>query len=116
MTIIKDLDFVRLLSDIPQYGLKRGDKGTVLFYLRPDIVEVEFRFDDDGESDDLNTFPINLGHLEVVTPFSLKPLITVKRSAEICRNWAMFEVRKTVTTASSGKGSNDAGSTLATAA
>jgi hypothetical protein len=40
---MKDLDSVILTSDVPEYGLKRGDLGTVVFVHHGDKgYEVEF--------------------------------------------------------------------------
>jgi hypothetical protein len=47
--IIKLLDTVALLKDLPERQLKRGEVGTVVEILAPDVYEVEF-CDDDGES------------------------------------------------------------------
>lgn len=43
------LDTVALLEDIPSRKLKRGEVGTVVEILAPDVYEVEF-CDDDGET------------------------------------------------------------------
>ena len=39
---IKLLDTVALLEDIPSHKLKRGEVGTVVEILAPDVFEVEF--------------------------------------------------------------------------
>ena len=39
---IKLLDTVALLEDLPERGLKRGEVGTVVELLAPDVYEVEF--------------------------------------------------------------------------
>ena len=46
---IKLLDTIALLQDIPMRKLKRGEVGTVVEILAPDVYEVEF-CDDDGET------------------------------------------------------------------
>ena len=46
---IKLLDTIALLQDIPTRKLKRGEVGTVVEILAPDVYEVEF-CDDDGET------------------------------------------------------------------
>ena len=46
---IKLLDTVALLEDLPQRKLKRGEVGTVVEILAPDVYEVEFS-DDDGQT------------------------------------------------------------------
>jgi hypothetical protein len=46
---IKLLDTVALLQDLPQRKLKRGEVGTVVEILAPDIFEVEFS-DDQGRT------------------------------------------------------------------
>ena len=43
------LDVVALLSDVPAHGLLRGQVGTVVEALAPDVFEVEFN-DDDGRT------------------------------------------------------------------
>jgi len=45
---IKLLDVVALLDDIPSARLQRGQVGTVVETLAPDVYEVEFS-DDDGQ-------------------------------------------------------------------
>lgn len=46
---IKLLDTVALLEDLPERKLKRGEVGTVVEILAPDIFEVEFS-DDEGQT------------------------------------------------------------------
>ena len=46
---IKLLDTVALLEDLPRGKLKRGEVGTVVEILGPDVYEVEF-CDDEGET------------------------------------------------------------------
>ena len=48
-TTIKLLDVVALAEDIPPRGLYRGQVGTVVELLAPDVFEVEFS-DDDGRT------------------------------------------------------------------
>ena len=43
------LDTVALLEDIPSRKLKRGEVGTVVEILAPDVYEVEF-CDDEGQT------------------------------------------------------------------
>jgi hypothetical protein len=43
------LDVVALTEDLPQHGLRRGQVGTVVEVLAPDVVEVEFS-DDEGRT------------------------------------------------------------------
>jgi len=43
------LSVVALLEDAPQYGLVRGQVGTVVELLSPSVVEVEFS-DDQGRA------------------------------------------------------------------
>jgi hypothetical protein len=49
--MIKENDVVELQEDKPEFGLKKGDKGTVLMILSasPVFYEIEF-MDDDGET------------------------------------------------------------------
>jgi hypothetical protein len=42
MTTIKLLDVVALIQDLPERGLQRGQVGTVVEELAPDVFEVEF--------------------------------------------------------------------------
>jgi hypothetical protein len=46
---IKLLDTVALLEDLPERRLERGEVGTVVELLAPDVYEVEF-CDDDGQT------------------------------------------------------------------
>ena len=46
---IKLLDVVALTEDLPQRGLYRGQVGTVVESLAPNVFEVEFS-DDDGRT------------------------------------------------------------------
>ena len=46
---IKLLDIVALTEDLPQRGLVRGQVGTVVESLAPDVFEVEF-CDSDGRT------------------------------------------------------------------
>lgn len=46
---IRVLDTVALLEDLPSRKLKRGEVGTVVEILTPDVYEVEFS-DDEGET------------------------------------------------------------------
>ena len=42
MNEITMLDVVALLEDVPEEQLKRGEVGTVVEYLAPDVFEIEF--------------------------------------------------------------------------
>lgn len=46
---LKLLDTVALLEDLPGRRLKRGEVGTIVEILAPDVYEVEFS-DDDGQT------------------------------------------------------------------
>jgi hypothetical protein len=46
---IKLLDTVALIQDMPSRKLKRGEVGTVVEILAPDVYEVEF-CDDEGQT------------------------------------------------------------------
>jgi hypothetical protein len=46
---IELLDTVALLEDMPQRGLDRGEVGTVVELLAPEVFEVEFS-DDEGRT------------------------------------------------------------------
>lgn len=46
---IKLLDTVALFEDLPERNLKRGEVGTVVEVLAPDVYEVEF-CDDEGRT------------------------------------------------------------------
>ena len=48
---VKLLDAIALVHDIPSRKLKRGEVGTVVEILAPDVYEVEF-CDDEGHSYD----------------------------------------------------------------
>jgi hypothetical protein len=47
--VIKLLDVVALTEDLPEYGLCRGQVGTVVEILASDVFEVEFS-DDEGQT------------------------------------------------------------------
>jgi hypothetical protein len=49
MAAIEMLSVVALLEDVPEYGLVRGQVGTVVEYLAPGVYEVEF-CDDNGRT------------------------------------------------------------------
>ena len=46
---IRLLDVVALTEDLPKHGLVRGQVGTIVESLGPDVYEVEFS-DDDGHT------------------------------------------------------------------
>ncbi|MCP9495239.1 MAG: DUF4926 domain-containing protein [Pyrinomonadaceae bacterium MAG19_C2-C3] len=46
---MKLLDTVALLEDLPQRNLNRGEVGTIVELLAPDVYEVEF-CDDEGRT------------------------------------------------------------------
>ncbi|MCW5948753.1 MAG: DUF4926 domain-containing protein [Pyrinomonadaceae bacterium] len=46
---IELLDTVALLEDVPERGLIRGEVGTVVELLAPEVFEVEFS-DDEGQA------------------------------------------------------------------
>jgi len=48
-TDIDVLDVVALTEDLPERGLRRGQVGTVVELLSPDVFEVEFS-DNDGRT------------------------------------------------------------------
>ena len=48
-TTIRILDVVALTDNLPQRGLRRGQVGTVVEELAPDVFEVEFS-DDNGRT------------------------------------------------------------------
>jgi len=47
-TEVKILDVVALTEDLPERGLRRGQVGTVVESLAPDVFEVEFS-DNEGQ-------------------------------------------------------------------
>ncbi len=49
--MINENDVVELLKDMPEFGLKKGDKGTILMILSasPAVYEIEF-MNDKGET------------------------------------------------------------------
>lgn len=47
--MIELLDVVALLEDMPERGLRRGQVGTVVEELAPNVYEVEFS-DDEGRT------------------------------------------------------------------
>lgn len=49
MEEIKLLDVVALLEDVPSERLRRGEVGTVVEMLAPEVYEVEFS-DDEGRT------------------------------------------------------------------
>lgn len=46
---IELLDTVALLEDLPERSLKKGEVGTVVEILAPDVFEIEFS-DDEGQT------------------------------------------------------------------
>ena len=46
---IELLDTVALLEDLPQRNLEKGEVGTVVEVLAPDVFEIEFS-DDEGQT------------------------------------------------------------------
>lgn len=60
---IRVLDVVALTEDIPDRGLRRGQVGTVVESLGPDVFEVEF-VDNDGRT--YATVPLNTRQLLVL--------------------------------------------------
>jgi hypothetical protein len=46
---IQLLDVIALTEDLPSHGLRRGQVGTVVEALAPDVFEVEFS-DDEGRT------------------------------------------------------------------
>jgi hypothetical protein len=46
---VKLLDVIALTEDLPEKDLQRGQVGTVVELLAPDVFEVEFS-DDDGQT------------------------------------------------------------------
>ena len=60
---IRVLDVVALTEDIPAHGLLRGQVGTVVEFLAPDIFEVEF-VDNDGRT--YATLPLKSSQLLVL--------------------------------------------------
>jgi len=55
---IELLDVVALTEDLPDRGLRRGQVGTVVEVLAPDVFEVEFN-DDEGRTYSLLPLPAN---------------------------------------------------------
>ena len=60
---LHDLDVVALTKDIPEGGLLRGQVGTVVETLGPDMFEVEFL---DNEGRTYATLPLNSSQLLVL--------------------------------------------------
>ena len=60
---IRLLDVVALTKDIPDHGLLRGQVGTVVEFLGPDMFEVEFV---DNEGQTYATLPLNSSQLLVL--------------------------------------------------
>jgi hypothetical protein len=58
--LIKLLDVVALLHDLPEARLGRGQVGTVVDELAPGVYEIEFS-DDDGRT--YATVPVEAPHL-----------------------------------------------------
>ena len=57
------LDVVALVEDLPERGLRRGQVGTIVETLAPDVFEVEFS-DEDGHT--YATAPLSAGQLMVL--------------------------------------------------
>lgn len=61
--MIKLLDVVALIEDLPEHGLQRGQVGTVVEELAPGIFEVEFS---DSEGRTYALLPLKAGQLLVL--------------------------------------------------
>ncbi|MEP0762949.1 MAG: DUF4926 domain-containing protein [Chloroflexota bacterium] len=61
--MIKLLDDVALLDDLPEHGLQRGQVGTVVEELAPGVFEVEFS---DSEGRTYALLPLKAGQLLVL--------------------------------------------------
>jgi len=57
------LDVVALTKDIPDHGLRRGQVGTIVEILGPDVFEVEFA---DNEGRTYATLSLNAKQLMVL--------------------------------------------------
>jgi len=57
------LDVVALTKDIPDHGLRRGQVGTIVEILEPDVFEVEFA---DNEGRTYATLSLNAKQLLVL--------------------------------------------------
>ena len=53
---ISDIDTIAVLEDLPEQGLSRGQVGTVVETLAPDVYEVEFS-DNSGRTYATATIP-----------------------------------------------------------
>ncbi len=51
-SMLRLLDIVALTENLPEHGLCRGQVGTIVEILDPDVYEVEFS-DDDGQTYDM---------------------------------------------------------------
>ena len=69
----KSLDLVVLEKDLPMFGLRRGDLGTVVHVYEPDGVEVEF-VTASGRTEALTTLQVR-----DVRPVDDTDLIAVRR-------------------------------------
>lgn len=63
--IIRELDVVALIEDLPEHELKQGQMGTIVHLLAPGAFEVEF-VDDRGKTYAMLT--LNSEHLRLVHP------------------------------------------------
>jgi hypothetical protein len=63
MEEVKLLDVVALLEDVPAEKLRRGEVGTVVELLAPEVYEVEFS-DDEGRT--YAMLPLRRGQLMVL--------------------------------------------------
>ena len=62
-TEMRLLDVVALTKDIPDHGLRRGQVGTIVEILGPDVFEVEFA---DNEGRTYATLSLNAKQLMVL--------------------------------------------------
>ncbi len=62
-TEVRLLDVVALTEDIPDRGLRRGQVGTIVEILEPDVFEVEFA---DNEGRTYATLALNAKQLMVL--------------------------------------------------
>jgi len=74
----KPLDTVVLARDLPDFGLRAGDVGAVVFVLPPDAVEVEFV---SGSGDTIAVVTLRCDEVRAVANEEVLAVREIRRSA-----------------------------------
>jgi hypothetical protein len=100
LTSLKLLDIVALVEDLPQHSLSRGQVGTLVEQLAPDVYEVEFS-DDEGQT--YAMLPLHTNQLISLHYLPIKPLTRTDKPTNNLEEPTMNSIYQY------GKGDNIAG-------